>query len=67
MATTFFEHIEIIFGILIGSIFSWALVCVCFVGYKKNATKKVMTWINRSAGTFLVGFGVAVCISAGYW
>ena len=64
MTTTFFEHVEIIFGILIGSIFSWALVCVCFIGYKKNATRKVMTWINRSGGIFLVGFGVAVCISA---
>jgi threonine/homoserine/homoserine lactone efflux protein len=64
MATTFFEHLEIIFGIFIGSIISWALVCVCFIGYKKNATRKVMTWINRSAGIFLVVFGIAVCISA---
>jgi threonine/homoserine/homoserine lactone efflux protein len=63
-ATTFLEHIEIIFGILIGSIFSWALVCLCFVGYKKNTHRKVMTWINRSMGILLVSFGIAVCISA---
>jgi threonine/homoserine/homoserine lactone efflux protein len=63
-ASTFLGHFEVILGILIGSIFSWALVCVCFAGYKKNATQKVMTWINRSAGIFLVVFGVVVCISA---
>ena len=63
-ATTFFERAEVISGILIGSIFSWMLVCLCFAGQKKNATRKVMTWINRSAGVLLVGFGVAVCISA---
>ena len=62
--TILFERIEIIFGVLIGSIFSWMLVCLCFAGYKKNASRKVMTWINRSAGTFLAGFGIAVCISA---
>jgi threonine/homoserine/homoserine lactone efflux protein len=62
--TPFWEHAEIIFGILIGSILSWLLVCVCFAGYKKNATAKVMTWINRSAGTFLTGFGIGICISA---
>jgi len=63
-ATTLIEHIELIFGILIGSIFSWVLICLCFTGYKINTTKKVTTWINRSAGTFLVGFGVAVSASA---
>ncbi len=62
--TTFFEHIEIILGVLIGSIVSWLLVCLCFAGYKKNATRNVMTWINRSAGVFLVGFGIAIGISA---
>jgi threonine/homoserine/homoserine lactone efflux protein len=67
MATTVIEHVEIILGIFIGSIISWALVCVCFIGYKKNATRKAMTWINRSAGTFLAVFGIAVCISAVYW
>ncbi len=67
MTTTFFEHVEIIFGIFIGSIVSWALVCVCFIGYKKNATRKAMTWINRSAGIFLASFGIAVCISAVFW
>ncbi|MBX9745175.1 MAG: hypothetical protein K2X08_08205 [Chlamydiales bacterium] len=35
-AITFFEHIEVILGILIGSFFSWALVCLCFAGYKKT-------------------------------
>jgi threonine/homoserine/homoserine lactone efflux protein len=61
---TFLERIEIVSGILIGSIFSWMLVCLCFAGYKTNTTKKVMTWMNRAAGTFLVGFGIAICISA---
>jgi threonine/homoserine/homoserine lactone efflux protein len=63
-ATTLLEHLEISVGVLIGSILSWLLVCLCFAGYKKNATRKVMTWINRSAGIFLVGFGIAVGISA---
>ncbi|MDP1608876.1 MAG: hypothetical protein Q8L98_06145 [Chlamydiales bacterium] len=63
-AITLFEHIEVILGILIGSFVSWALVCLCFVGYKKKATQQLMTWINRSAGIFLVGFGMVVCISA---
>lgn len=62
--TRFLERIEMIFGILIGSFISWALVCLCFVRYKKNATRNVMTWINRSAGACLVGFGIAVCASA---
>ena len=63
-AATFIQHIEVIFGILIGSIFSWALVCVCFAGYKTKTTQKVMTWINRSVGILLAVFGIAVCISA---
>jgi threonine/homoserine/homoserine lactone efflux protein len=62
--TTFFQHIEIILGVLFGSIISWLLVCLCFAGYKKNANRKVMTWINRLAGIFLVGFGIAIGISA---
>lgn len=62
--TTLFEHIEVILGVLIGSILSWLLVCLCFAGYKKNANRRVMTWINRSAGVFLFGFGIAICISA---
>lgn len=62
--TSPFEHIEMIFGILIGSVFSWALISLCFVGHKTNTNRKVMTWINRSAGIFLAGFGIAVCISA---
>jgi threonine/homoserine/homoserine lactone efflux protein len=62
--TPLFEHIEIILGVLIGSFISWLLVCLCFAGYKKNATRNIMTWINRSAGVFLVGFGIAVGISA---
>jgi threonine/homoserine/homoserine lactone efflux protein len=62
---TFFQQIEVILGILIGSIFSWSLVCVCFAGYKTKSTEKVMTWINRSVGILLLGFGIAVCISAG--
>ncbi len=61
--STFFEHIEMILGILIGSIFAWMLICLCFTRYKKIPNRKVMTWINRSAGTFLVVFGVVVCIS----
>lgn len=64
-AATFFQHIEIILGILIGSIFSWVLVWVCFAGYKIKNTEKVLTWVNRSAGIFLVSFGIVVCISAG--
>ena len=63
-AITLFEHIVIIFGILIGSVFSWVLICLCFAGYKRNATRKVMTWINRSAGIVITGFGVALCTSA---
>jgi threonine/homoserine/homoserine lactone efflux protein len=63
---TFFQHIEVMFGILIGSIFSWALVCVCFAGYKTKTTQKVMIWINRSVGILLVAFGIAACISAVY-
>ena len=65
--TSLFEHIEIILGVLIGSVFSWLLVCLCFAGYKKNASWNVMTWINRSAGIFLVGFGIAIGISAFWW
>jgi len=65
-AATFIQHIEVIFAILIGSIFSWALVCVCFAGYKTKTTLKVMTWINRSVGILLAGFGIGVCISAGF-
>jgi threonine/homoserine/homoserine lactone efflux protein len=61
--TTLFEHFEVVLGVLIGSILSWLLVCLCFAGYKKNANRKVMTWINRSSGVFLVGFGIAICIS----
>ena len=61
--TTFFQYIEVIFGILMGSIFSWAVVCLCFAGYKTKTTKKVMIWINRSAGICLVGFGLAVYTS----
>jgi threonine/homoserine/homoserine lactone efflux protein len=64
MAGTFIQKIEVIFGILIGSIFSWALVCLCFAGYKTKTTMKVMGWINRSVGILLFGFGIAVCISA---
>jgi threonine/homoserine/homoserine lactone efflux protein len=30
--TTFFEHIAVVLGILIGSVFSWLLVCLCFAG-----------------------------------
>lgn len=63
-AATFFQHIEVIFGILIGSIFSWTLVCLCFAGYKIKTTQKIMIWINRSAGVLLVGFGIVVCITA---
>jgi|HubBroStandDraft_4_1064222.scaffolds.fasta_scaffold130241_1 threonine/homoserine/homoserine lactone efflux protein len=63
-AATFIQHIEVIFGILIGSIFSWALVCVCFAGYKTKTTLKAMTWINRSVGISLFGFGIVACISA---
>ncbi len=62
--TALFEHIEMICGILIGSIFSWVLICLCFVGHKPNSNQKVMIWINRSAGIFLAGFGVGVCTSA---
>jgi threonine/homoserine/homoserine lactone efflux protein len=62
--TTLFEYLEIILGVLFGSILSWLLVCLCFAGYKKNPTRKVMAWINRSAGIFLVGFGIAICISS---
>jgi threonine/homoserine/homoserine lactone efflux protein len=51
-------------GILLGSIFSWTIICLCFAGYKKNATQKLMSWINRSAGVFLTSFGFAACISA---
>lgn len=64
-ASTFFQHVEVVCGILIGSFVSWALICVCFSGYKTKTTQKVMTWINRSAGILLVGFGIVVCISAG--
>lgn len=62
--STAFEKVEMISGILIGSLLSWALICLCFAGYKTNATLKVMTWINRSAGIFLAGCGVAVCVTA---
>lgn len=62
--TTLFDQIEIILGILAGSVFSWLLVCLCFVGYKKNPNRKFMRWINRSAGIFLVGFGIAIGVSA---
>jgi hypothetical protein len=64
MATTFFEHIEMIFSHLLGSIFSWGLLSLCFAGYKKYATRNLMSWINRSAGICLVGCGIAACISA---
>ncbi|HEX4839292.1 MAG TPA: LysE family transporter [Rhabdochlamydiaceae bacterium] len=60
--TTFFEHIEYILGVLVGSVVCWLLVCLCFMGYKKKANHKVMTWINHTTGTFLVGFGIAICI-----
>ncbi len=63
-AATFIQHIEVILGILIGSILSWSLVCVCFAGYKTKTTLKVMTWINRCVGISLFVFGIAVCISA---
>jgi threonine/homoserine/homoserine lactone efflux protein len=63
-ASTVIKHIEVVFGILLGSLFSWALVCVCFAGYKTKTTQKVMTWINRSVGILLAGFGIVVCISA---
>lgn len=62
--TTFGEHLEFTLGILIGSVVCWLLVCLCFIGYKKKASRKVMTWINRTTGIFLVGFGIAICISA---
>lgn len=61
--TTLFDHFEVILGILIGSVLSWLLVCLCFAGYKKNASRKVMTWINHSAGIFLVAVGIALCVS----
>ncbi len=61
--TTLLEHLEVALGVLIGSILSWLLVCLCFAGYKKNANRRIMMWINRSAGIFLVGFGIAICIS----
>jgi threonine/homoserine/homoserine lactone efflux protein len=62
--TTFGEHLEFILGTLIGSIVCWLLVCLCFIGYKKKTSHKVMVWINRTTGIFLVGFGIAICISA---
>jgi threonine/homoserine/homoserine lactone efflux protein len=63
-ATTLIDHIVMVLGILTGSFFSWVLICLCFSGYKTNATWKVMTWINRSVGALLTVFGVALCISA---
>ncbi|HEV3270475.1 MAG TPA: LysE family transporter [Candidatus Rhabdochlamydia sp.] len=62
--TSLVEQLLIILGILLGSIFSWTIICLCFAGYKKNATQKLMSWINRSAGVFLTSFGFAACISA---
>jgi len=62
--TSLFEQFSIILGILLGSVFSWAIICLCFAGYKKNATRKIMSWINLSAGVFLAGFGFAACTSA---
>jgi threonine/homoserine/homoserine lactone efflux protein len=65
-ATTLVQHIEVLSGIVIGSIISWSLVCLCFAGYKKTAPQKVLIWVNRSAGILQVGLGVAVCISAAF-
>lgn len=63
-ATRLLERIEMILGISIGSFICWALVCLCFIGYKKKATRNVMTWINRFTGSCLMGFGIAVCATA---
>ena len=65
-AATLLQHIAVVLAILLGSLLSWTLVCICFAGYKTVATQKVLTWINRSVGVLLVGFGVAVCLSAGF-
>ncbi|HEX2578781.1 MAG TPA: LysE family transporter [Rhabdochlamydiaceae bacterium] len=62
--TTFGEHLEFTLGTLIGSVVCWLLVCLCFIGYKKKASHKMMTWINRTTGIFLVGFGIAISVTA---
>lgn len=59
--TRLLERITMIFGILTGSLISWALVCLCFIKYKKNITQNAMTWINRFIGVCLALFGIAVC------
>jgi threonine/homoserine/homoserine lactone efflux protein len=64
--TSHIQQVEVILGIFIGSILSWALICLCFIRRKKSSCN-IMGKINRIAGLFFALCGAVLALSAMIW
>lgn len=56
----------LILGVFLGSALWWLMLSEGVTLFRKRVSEKVMVWINRIAGTLIIGFGLAALISANF-
>ena len=50
--------VELVAGVLLGSALWWAIVVLGVYTIRRHFTFSALTWINRSAGVFVIGVGI---------
>lgn len=53
----------LVLGVFIGALLWWIILSEGVTFFRKRVSQKVMTWINRIAGSFIVAFGIAALIT----
>jgi threonine/homoserine/homoserine lactone efflux protein len=54
----FVQATTLVLGVFIGSAIWWLLLSEGVTLFRKKVSAKVMTWINRTAGLLIIGFGI---------
>lgn len=54
------DAVWLVCGVFIGSSVWWIILCEGVAIFRQKMNQKVMIWINRSAGLFIAGFGLAM-------
>jgi len=60
---SYLDSTGLILGIFAGSAFWWFLLSEGITFFRKKMNQKIMSWVNRVAGTIILGFGLIALLT----
>ncbi|MBS0584844.1 MAG: LysE family transporter [Verrucomicrobia bacterium] len=55
----YLSEILTILGVIVGSLIWWLFLVECVYYFRRKISQRMMVWVNRIAGSILIGFGLA--------